>query len=171
MIGTALGSNLILRFASLYPERVEKMFISNVTSFLDYRILYRLQSWLRVLECCDYDTLFAVCLPHLATNSSLRQGLDIPFLKDLLFKNKSRDNLIALFQAALSRDDFHLDYARITHPCLILQATRDSFISIEHGRRAKIKLPQARYLEIEAGHFIYLEKRDELIALQRDFLG
>ncbi|MET7511023.1 alpha/beta hydrolase [Streptomyces albidoflavus] len=60
---------------------------------------------------------------------------------------------------------------RITAPTLVIGATHDQMIPVEHSRALHAAIKGSRYAELAAGHFAVFEKQAELAELIREFLA
>lgn len=59
---------------------------------------------------------------------------------------------------------------RITVPTLVIGATHDRMVPVEHSRALHEQIPGSRYVELDAGHFALFEKADELVEVIQRFI-
>ncbi|MDI9889186.1 alpha/beta hydrolase [Streptomyces sp. HNM0645] len=59
---------------------------------------------------------------------------------------------------------------RIQTPTLVLGATQDATVPVEHSRTLHEAIPHSTYAEIDAGHVMFFEKADEFATAVGEFL-
>jgi 3-oxoadipate enol-lactonase len=182
-----------LKFASLYPERVDKLVLLNGTHghalTTGFQPLFRLPWLQKVLhEVIDWvepkkglqSLLAAVATSRL--NSELVGGgyaalRGQPRIKDL-YRQYMEDifatdfgNYLRLFQELDAHSVYHL-LRHIPHPTLILSGLLDCLTPCYQSREMRRKIPGAKHVCFPAGtHFVLAEYPDRVASLIENFLA
>jgi pimeloyl-ACP methyl ester carboxylesterase len=93
------------------------------------------------------------------------------YLEELRAPGRRRA-IIQIVRAVVPPDptEFQSRLKSVRAPALLLWGTHDSTIPIRLGRRLVRDLPDARLVELDAGHVPHQECPEEVLALMREFL-
>jgi abhydrolase domain-containing protein 6 len=164
LIGNSMGGWISLKFAQLFPDRLEKLVLTvsagvrfeppplNVFCPDDGEGLMRLLGYL-------------TCRPP--------QKLPAFFVKDWLRLSGERRAVVKeMIESMMSQEDLMDDQlSEIRHPTLVLWGEKDRLIPVSAGRALVEGLPNATlYIHPDAGHLVFHECYEEMISRIEAFL-
>lgn len=178
VVAHAMGANVALHLAFLYPERVESLVLVDATlqtestAALPSLILDvpSFQRWARVL--------IRWILPATTETQLISAAEKDEVISETLVQAYDRTlhtadwdlSLLAMLRDS-SKNTLPADFNTLKIPVLILWGSEDGWISPETGKQMAQDIPNARYHEFEGiGHLPMHEVPDEFNAALMDFL-
>ncbi len=167
LVGFSLGAVVAASIAARHPDLVRRLvLIAGWTHSNDPRLRLGLQTWADAIDTA----------PELATAVAPLIAFSPPFLSGL-----GPDGLTELragTPAPGTRRQLDLDLRidirhhlpDITAPTLVIGATLDHLVPVDHARALHKAINGSRYTEIHSGHVVVFEKPLELVTVIRDFL-
>lgn len=171
-IGHSMGGGVVQRFAAMYPDRARAIILAASVTGDERRGSRRIggasslmRPLLPLLAGLAGDRLFSASF-HDRTRAT-------PDLKEKYMRparlRGSMDGLMRMMQDAAN--DGPIDYAKITMPTLILNASEDRVVPLGSAQKLQQRIPHATISVVErAGHLLFDERPDECIAAIRRFL-
>lgn len=157
LLGSDMGGQPALVFAAAYPERIERLFISNSLAYGDLKT-----SWeIRVLRRFGWNRLILRRLPRLvfarAERTFLPAGVRLPApLRDSMWSDFRRDDvrrfvvrLCAGYQGTLDR--VAAEYRQIACPTTIVWGERDRHFPLDHAERLHREIAGSRLAVVPHG--------------------
>lgn len=168
VVGHSMGGMITLDFAATHPELVEKLVAINpvVTGRTRLRPLARFHPrWLDL----------TLRLSPLVLQPALRlsAGLsDVPkFLRQTEdFTKAARDAIVNGGHAVIAYD-VSPSLGRIAAPALVIVGRHDLQVPADEGRLAAARIPDARLVEMRAGHTLTDDRPAETLRHLREFLA
>ena len=145
LVGNSYGGGIALRFAQDWPERVDRLVLLNSICYAEH--------------VPGYVTLVkAPCAEWVA--------------EKLPLGDMTRWVLRGCYRTVEKLGEEELDtyIAEIRAPSLLIWGTSDRTVPVELGRRLAKDLPNARLVELDAGHVPNQECPELVLPLMRDFL-
>lgn len=165
LVGWSLGAVTAAAVAAEHPELVRRLVLLTGWAALDARQQLFFDLWQR-LDRLDHDAFGRFLQLHGWTDEQINT-LGVAGVEDLLTGIPAGiGRQIALNMEA----DITGLLPKITAPTLVIGATHDRMVPVEHSRQLHRAIPGSRYAELDAGHFALYEKADELTALVEEFL-
>ncbi|MFD6966977.1 alpha/beta fold hydrolase [Streptomyces sp. NPDC059979] len=166
LVGWSLGALNSAALAAKHPELVRRLVLLTGWSALDDRQRLFFDLWAR-LDQLDHDAFGRFLQLHGWTDTQINAfgvtGVE-GFLAGGVPAGIGR-------QIALNLEADITDLLpQITVPTLVIGATQDRVVPVEHSRRLHEAIQGSRYAELDAGHFALFEKADELTKLLQEFL-
>ncbi|MGC5344255.1 alpha/beta fold hydrolase [Streptomyces sp. DT171] len=166
LVGWSLGAVTAAAVAAEHPELVRRLVLLTGWASLDARQKIFFDLWQR-LDALDHDAFGRFLQLHGWTDGQLN-NFGVDGVEGMLAGGvpEGIGRQIALNMEADITDLL----PKITVPTLVIGATHDRMVPVEHSRRLHQAIPGSRYAELDAGHFALFEKADELTALLKEFL-
>jgi len=172
ILGHSMGGKVALHLAHHYPERVKKLVVVDIGS-KEYG-----QSHNTI-----FDAIFSVEVDQMSNRNQadlqLAKYIDVAATRQFLLKNLSRDpkggykwktNFKTLYRhygdilSAIPVDNIQCD-------TLFIRGVQSSYIS-ENDKIALLRdIPQAKFVDIDSGHWVHAERPQELLDAVTSFLG
>jgi len=192
-VGWSMGVQVSLEFASLYPERVDKLVLLNGTHghalSTGFQPLFRIPWLQKVLhETIDWFEPKKGLQRLLASLATSRLNCELigggyarlrrqPRIKDL-YRQYMQDifatdfgNYLRLFQELDAHSVYHL-LRQIPHPTLIVSGRLDYLTPAYQSREMHRKIPRATHLSIRGGtHFVLVEYPERVVSRIESFLA
>ncbi len=169
ILGYSLGTAVAVRATTRHPDRVTGLILTAGFAKPDNRLLLALGIWRELLSgdralLAKFATFAAAGEPYLnaLTPAELEAGID--GLAE--FVPAGSPEHVRLAEGI----DIRGELAGIAVPALVIATTRDGLVPPAHSRQLAAGIPGARLVEIEAGHGIGVEARDEWSTAIRNFL-
>ncbi|SEO54579.1 alpha/beta fold hydrolase [Amycolatopsis saalfeldensis] len=155
ILGYSLGTAVAVRAATRHPSRVTGLVLTSGFARMDNRMRLAVDVWKSLLDgdrelLARYLVLAATGAEHLAA-----------------FVPPGTPEQVALVESV----DTRAELAGITVPTLVIATTLDGLASPALSHEPADGIPGARLAEIEAGHNIGAEARDEWLAAIVPFLA
>jgi len=170
ILGYSLGTAVAVRATTRHPDRVTGLVLTSGFARLDNRIRLAVDVWAALLH--DDPRLLAKFLTLVATGGTHLESLTPEQLE------RAVDGLAAFIPdgspeqvGLVAQVDTRAELAAITVPTLVVATTLDGLASPALSRELADGIPGAELVEIEAGHNIGVEARDEWLAAINKFLG
>ncbi|WP_326958177.1 alpha/beta fold hydrolase [Amycolatopsis sp. NBC_01286] len=170
ILGYSLGTAVAVRATTRHPDRVTGLVLTSGFARLDNRIRLAVDVWAALLH--DDPKLLAKFLTLVATGRDHLEALTPGQLETAV------DQLAAFVPdgspehvALVAKVDTRAELAGIAVPALVVATTLDGLASPALSRELADGIPGAELVEVEAGHNIGAEARDEWLAAIEKFLG
>ncbi|MCA1553408.1 MAG: alpha/beta hydrolase, partial [Chloroflexi bacterium] len=169
-VGLSNGGIVLMHFAKLFPERMDRLVFADTFSHVDAVHQAMLDSWRAAL---------------VAGGSELRFMVSLPWTWGAEFLSRNRDAVLALRDKAAQLPTYssmHLIDGGYDHdarpwlgsigaPTLIIHGSEDRMDPLKRVHTLHEMIPHSRLLIIEgAGHAAWLEKADEFNRVLLEFL-
>jgi len=179
LIGNSYGGGIALRVAQDWPERVERLVLLNSVCYAEHIPAY--VYWARApFAACIAETMPLGNATRVALGaiSNADHTIDILSEPELDMYNAEmrkpgrRTAMIGVLRSIVPPDttEFVARLGRIEAPALLIWGKGDPTVPVELGRRLEKDLPNAKLVEIEAGHVPNQEKPELVLPLIREFL-
>ena len=182
LIGNSLGGATALRFASKYPQRVEKLVLMGVAAigpiFSSTRPtigIDAIQEFFRGEPSKDkLRRIFSLIVyrpEQFLTDEILEERYQAAIRPDALAWRQQQVGYADRASAAGANFDVLAACTKLTAPTLLIWGTEDRFNPVETGLQLVKLIPGSRlYVFSECGHWAQLERADEFNRLVADFL-
>jgi pimeloyl-ACP methyl ester carboxylesterase len=158
IIGHSFGGRVGIKLASKYPEMVNKLLLVDAAGFaLDDKKKNRLRILAKLVK------------PFF--RPQFMQGL-----RKKIYQTIGAEDYIATPQLQktfvnITSEDLTQDMQKISCPTLILTGENDLDTPVEFGKRMNAKIRNSKFEILKnAGHFSFLDQRDEFIKIIHDFI-
>lgn len=170
ILGYSLGTAVAVRAATRHPSRVTGLVLTSGFARMDNRMRLAVDVWKSLLGgdrelLARYLVLAAAGAKHLAALTP--DELETAVKELAAFVPEGTPEQVALVESV----DTRAELAGITVPTLVLATTLDGLASPALSHELADGIPGARLVEIEAGHNIGVEARDEWLAAIGPFLA
>lgn len=176
LAGNSYGGGVALRLAQDWPDGVDRLVLINSVCYAEHIPFYvPLAAW-------PFAGAVAEALPLGRTVQKLIHFCNrtVGVLKEEELETYARElsapgrrrALVEVLRALIPADLdlFEARLRTIAAPALLIWGTTDRTIPVELGRRLAADLPNARLVELNAGHVPNQERPEEVLDLLRDFL-
>ncbi len=176
LAGNSFGGGVALRFAQDWPERTERLVLLNSICYAEETPCYL---WAASLPCAeglaDSIPLGAPTRWVLRRSSGTvgrlsEEELDT-YLAEIAVAGRRRA-MVRTLRDVVPPDarEFEARLGAIRAPVLVVWGKDDRTIPIALGRRLASELPDARFVELDAGHVPNQEKPEEVLRLMKEYL-
>lgn len=176
LVGNSYGGGIALQSAQDLPGRVERLVLLNSVCYADrvpaYVELARLPLAGFVAERVPLGNLTRWALgKRYPTVANLTDEEFDAYQRELRRPGRRRV-LVEILRAIIPSDpeSFERRLRTIAAPSLLIWGAADPTIPVELGRRLAKDLPDARLVELDAGHVPHQERPAEVLRLMTDFL-
>jgi 2-hydroxymuconate-semialdehyde hydrolase len=176
LVGNSYGGGIALRFAQDWPERVEKLVLINSICYAEEVPAYVTLSKAPCAECVAETLPLGKMTRWVLRNSyrtveKLSEAELDTYIQELRAPGR-RAAIIRIIRAVVPPDttEFVARLRSIRAPSLLLWGTADQTVPVTLGRRLATDLPNARLVELDAGHVPNQERPEEVLRLIREFL-
>ncbi|WP_084964444.1 alpha/beta fold hydrolase [Thermoactinospora rubra] len=167
LVGFSLGAVVSAALAATRPELVRRLvLIAGWTHTEDPRLRLGLETWARLAS--SDPKAFAAYGPLVAFSPRHVSSLGEEGVKALL-SAQAPPGTARQIELDL-RVDLRPLLPRITSPTLVIGATQDYLVPVEHARAMHAAIPGSRYAELDSGHVVVHERPVELSRLIREFI-
>src|SRR6185295_1383819 len=175
-LGNSYGGGVALRLAQDWPDGVDRLVLINSVCYAEHIPFYV------SLAALPFAGAVAETLPLGKTVQKLIHYCNrtVGVLKDEELETYARElsepgrrrALVEVLRAIVPSDldAFEARLRTIDAPVLLIWGARDRTIPVELGRRLAAELPNARLVELDAGHVPNQERPAEVLRLLREFL-
>jgi pimeloyl-ACP methyl ester carboxylesterase len=176
LVGNSYGGGIALRFAQDWPERVEKLVLINSICYADEIPTYVSLCKVPFAECIA-DVLPLGKMTRWVLRGSYRtvarlsdEELDT-YIQEIRAPGR-RAAIVRIIRAVVPEDttEFEARLKSIRAPSLLIWGTSDETVPVKLGRRLATDLPNARLVELDAGHVPNQECPREVLDLIREFI-
>ncbi|MFG1701296.1 alpha/beta fold hydrolase [Nonomuraea sp. NPDC049309] len=165
LVGFSLGSAVAVTIAARRPELVRRLvLIAGWTHLADSRLELGLRTWQRLAD-TDPES-FAAYGPLMAFSP----GFVAAAGAKTLMAGEAPPGIVRQIGLTLRVDVREL-LPKIAVPTLVIGATKDYLIPVEHHRALHAVIPGSAYAEIDSGHMVLHEHPDEVTRLIRNFVA
>jgi pimeloyl-ACP methyl ester carboxylesterase len=167
LVGFSLGAVVAASLAARHPDLVRRLvLVAGWTHSDDPRLRLGMEFWGRLM---DVDPeLASVHGPLVAFSPAFLSGLGHDGLAQIVTAKPAPGTRR---QIDLNlRVDIRDQLPRITAPTLVVGCALDYLVPVQHARGLHQAIPHSRYVELDSGHVVFLERPAELIAIVREFL-
>lgn len=173
--GLSYGGQVSLIFTLRYPERVDKLVLSNTSAHVDQYLLALGEQWKRAARLYDGEAFFDLALPPIYSRNFYNQRYDWLENRKQLFKDAlTREWFDGFIRLASSNATYDLraELHQIKHPVLLLAAREDIITPYAQMLEMSRALTGSQFVCLpETGHAAFLEKIDTCCTLIRGFLS
>lgn len=176
LVGNSYGGGVALRFAQDWPERVDRLVLINSICYADQIPCY---VSLAGLPCAETlvgavplgKTTRWVIRGSYSTVARLSDAEIDTYIEEIRAEGR-RAAIVRTLRHAVPSDtrEFEARLKSIRAPALLVWGKDDTTVPVELGRRLEKDLPDARLVELEAGHVPNQEKPAEVLRLINGFL-
>lgn len=176
-VGNSYGGGVLLQLAQEEPERVDRLVLLNSVCYAD-----RVPAYVTLAK-APFAGLLAEWVPlGKATRWALGKGYptvaaltaeEFETYQQELRRPGRRRVLVEVLRSIVPPDvpEFERRLRGILAPALLIWGVADRTIPVDLGRRLVKDLPNARLVELDAGHVPNQERPDEVLHLLREFLA
>lgn len=176
LLGNSYGGGIALRLAQDSPGTVDRLVLINSVCYAEHIPLYV------TLAAFPFAGEVAEALPLGKTVQKLIHACNrtVGVLKDDELEAYARElsepgrrrALVEVLRAIVPSDlgEFQSRLRTIVAPALLIWGATDRTIPVELGRRLAADLPNARLVELDAGHVPHQERPADVLRLLREFL-
>lgn len=170
ILGYSLGTGVAVRAATRHPDRVTGLILTAGFTKPDNRLLLAVDIWRELLG--GDRKLLAKFLTFAATGEKHLNALSPSELEAAVeglagFIPEGSPEHVGL----VANVDTRAELAGISVPTLVIATTLDGLAPPVHSRELAAGIPGAELVEIEAGHGIGVEARDEWLGVIQKFLS
>ncbi|WP_328603951.1 alpha/beta hydrolase [Amycolatopsis sp. NBC_00345] len=170
ILGYSLGTAVAVRAATRHPSRVTGLVLTSGFARMDNRMRLAVDVWKSLLGgdrelLARYLMLAGTGVKHLATLTP--DELETAVKELAAFVPEGSPEQVALVESV----DTRAELAGIAVPTLVIATSLDGLASPTLSRELADGIPGAKLVEIEAGHNIGVEARDEWLAAIGPFLA
>lgn len=176
LVGNSYGGGIALRFAQDWPERVDRLVLINSICYPDRIPKYVSLAKMPCAECVAEVLPLGKMTRWVLRNSyrtveKLTDAELDSYIAELRAPNR-RAAIIRIIRAVVPPEtrEFETRLKTVSAPALLLWGTADETVPVELGRRLAKDLPNARLVELDAGHVPNQECPQEVLRLMREFL-
>lgn len=176
LMGNSYGGGIALRFAQDWPERVERLILINSICYArdvpDYVSLVHWPFADCIAGTFPLRTMVAWVLRSSYKEPDKLSGEELEAYVAELGAPGRRRSVLQFIRDVVPRDatEFQARLKFIRVPALLLWGKHDRTVPLSLGRTLEKDLPDARLVELEAGHVPNQEIPDEVLRLCREFL-
>lgn len=168
LVGFSLGAVVAASLAAQHPDLVRRLvLVAGWTHSEDPRLRLGMELWARLLDV--HPELSAVQGPLVAFSPTFLSGLGHDGLAQVV-KAKSAPGTLRQIDLSL-RVDIRDQLPHITAPTLVIGCTLDYLVPVQHARSLHQAIPHSRYIELDSGHVVFLERPGEVVAIIHEFLA
>ncbi|MEV6674910.1 alpha/beta hydrolase [Streptomyces sp. NPDC051162] len=171
LVGYSMGTQVSVRIAARYPERVRGLVLTAGLAKADNRVLASLDLWHKLLDAGDLEG-FARFVALSGFSPGFFNAMpeeQLPAFYSLLAKGVPAG---AAEQATVVRTtDTTADLAGISVPTLVIATLQDTLVSPGNSRVLADAIPGAEYAEVDTGHIVMAERPEQWQKLILDFLS
>jgi 3-oxoadipate enol-lactonase len=172
LIGTSYGGEVVLIFASAWPERVKSLSVISSVSEVGPELDRAVAGWSETaLE--SPEKLYRVALPANFSPGFIAANPEVVALGEERLRACPPDFFAAFAQLidAFRRLDITAELARIQCPTLVLVGRQDALKPPGYSRLIAERIPDSELLLVpDAGHAVILEKPHEINSALLGFL-
>jgi pimeloyl-ACP methyl ester carboxylesterase len=176
LVGNSYGGGIALRFAQDWPECVDRLVLINSVCYPEHIPTYVSLAKAPCAECIaeilplGKMTRWVLRKSYHAGEKLTDEELDA-YVQELRAPGRRRA-IIQILRAVVPPDttEFEARIKAIRAPVLLLWGKADETIPVKLGRRLARELPDARLVELDAGHVPNQECPDEVAKLIGNFL-
>jgi len=173
--GLSYGGQVALLFTLKYPERVEKLVLSNTSAYVDQYLLSLGQMWKRAARLYDGEAFFDLALLPIYSRNFYNHHYGWLEKRRQLFKDLlTRDWFDGFIRLASSNAtyDIRAELSKIQHPVLLIAAQEDIITPYAQMLEMSRALIHSQIVCLtDTGHAAFLEKIDTFCTLIRGFLS
>jgi 3-oxoadipate enol-lactonase len=173
--GVSYGGQVALIFSLKYPERVDRLVLSNTSAHVDQYLLSLGELWKRAARLYDGEAFFDLALIPIYSRHFYNAHYDWLANRRQLFKDfLTKDWFDGFIRLASSNATYDIRerLPQIQHPAFLIAAQEDIITPYAQVLEMSRSLPNAQFVCIpEAGHAVFLEKMDTVCTLIKGFLG
>ncbi|MDQ0376977.1 alpha/beta fold hydrolase [Amycolatopsis thermophila] len=169
ILGYSLGTAVAVRAATRHPERVTGLVLTAGFAHPTNQMRLAVDVWRALLD-QENQELLAKYLTFAATGGRFLNSLspaDLDAAVGGLVVPPGTPDQVDLVAAV----DTRAELARIAVPALVIGTRQDVLVPAEVQRALADGIPGAEYVEIESGHLMQIEARDDWLAHIQKFLS
>jgi 3-oxoadipate enol-lactonase len=173
--GVSYGGQVALIFSLRYPERVDKLILSNTSAYVDQYLLSLGQMWKRAAEGYDGEAFFDLALIPIYSRSFYNTRYDWLMGRRQLFKDLlTKEWFDGFIRLASSNETYDVreEISGIKTQTLLIAAQEDIITPYRQMAEMSEAMPGSQIVCIpDTGHAAFLEKMDTICTLVKGFLG
>ncbi|MEW2393322.1 alpha/beta hydrolase [Streptomyces venezuelae] len=167
LVGWSQGALAVAAYAAAHPEKVRRLVLLTGWIKNDARQQLYFDLWHR-LDQLDHET-FGRFLQLNGWTTAQVNSFGVSGVEEMVSGGVPAG---IGRQIALNLElDITEQLPKITAPTLVIGATHDNMIPVQHSRALHAAIKGSRYAELDAGHFAVFEKPAELAELVEEFLA
>ena len=166
---------MALIFTLRYPERVDKLVLSNTSAHVDQYLLSLGEQWKRAARLYDGEAFFDLALPPIYSRAFYNHHYDWLENRRKLFKDAlTREWFDGFIRLASSNAgyDIRAELPKIKHQALLIAAREDIITPYAQMLEMNQALGNSQIVCLpDTGHAAFLEKMDTFCTLIKGFLS
>jgi pimeloyl-ACP methyl ester carboxylesterase len=170
LLGFSMGAPVVATVAALRPDLVRRLVLTAGWAHTDgdvyLRSLFTLWRDLGAVDPASFGR--AVTMTGFSRDFLNSLG---PEQFEALVRNMPPDEGTLRHVALDLRVDVRHLLPRIQAPTLVVGATQDITVPVEHSRALHAAIAGSSYAEIDSGHVMFFEQEDRFVKLVSDFVG
>lgn len=167
LLGISNGGRVALKFAEIFPERVERVISLDTYDKLVPELKMKLESWLEASKAGGNDLRFKVSTPWIFGESFLKDEFEKVKVFQTLNRNKPQLIGERLIESALL--DEQIDIGKISVPVNFFVGEEDILTTKEMHLEMARKCPQSSLGYLKGGHASVLEYPDNMQRILESF--
>ncbi|WP_331766902.1 alpha/beta hydrolase [Embleya sp. NBC_00896] len=168
--GYSLGGAVAIRAATRHPERVTALVLTAAFAHPDARLTLASRVWRGLYESGDHAALAAFLVPTALSPAAFDALSPDTLTAVLAMTAESAPAGTPEHTDLVERTDVRADLAAITVPALVVSTTGDNLVAPALHRAVAAGLPNARLIELPAGHLPFAERPEEWLTAITTFL-
>lgn len=175
VLGISYGGEIALQLAVGYPDKIDKLILSNTCSNTTPWLRDIGKSWEYSYESYDGHQFFKTCIPIVYSPKFYEKNYEwISAREDMFVELFTPDIYDAFGRLTRSAETYDVreDLANIKHETLVISSEHDYVTPPFQQRELAEAIPNAGYITIEdAGHSVMYEKPREFISAVLGFIN
>jgi pimeloyl-ACP methyl ester carboxylesterase len=175
-LGSSYGGGIVLKFAEDWPERVDRLVLFNSVCYADHIPAYvSLAKWPFagcIAELMPLGKASRKLIGDVDRTISILSDEELEVYNQELRRPGRRRAFIEVLRDIVPPDstEFVVRLRDVRAPALLIWGAADTTVPIDLGRRLAKDLPNARLVELDAGHVPNQERPDDVLRLLDEFL-
>jgi pimeloyl-ACP methyl ester carboxylesterase len=176
LLGSSYGGGIVLKFAEDWPERVDRLVLFNSVCYADhipaYVSLAKLPFAGCIAEAMPLGKASRKLIGDVDRTISILSDEELEVYNQELRRPGRRRAFIEVVRDIVPPDntEFVARLRDVRAPALLVWGAADTTVPVELGRRLAKDLPNARLVELDAGHVPNQERPDDVLRLLNEFL-
>ena len=175
IVGISYGGEIAMQFASAYPEKVDKLILSNTAAHTSEWLKDIGHSWEYACKSHDGRQFFKTCIPIVYSPQFYVKNYAWASAREALFERVFTPEIYEAFARLIrsaERYDVRSKLGSITAQTLVISAEHDYVTPLYQQKEIVAGISTAAHAMIlDAGHAVMYEKPAEFIALVLGFLA
>ena len=175
IIGISYGGEIAMQFASAYPDKVDKLILSNTAANTSEWLRDIGHSWEYACDSHDGRQFFKTCIPIVYSPQFFVKNYAWASAREALFERVFTPAIYDAFSRLIRSAetyDVRLSLHQITAQTLVISAEHDYVTPLYQQKEIVAAIPHAAHAMIlDGGHAVMYEKPAEFISLVLGFVN